>query len=234
MGSQEKDHEAAKWPVSVLMAALITIPLTRWLAPGLIPMGAAQIWDAHGTGLGDWLWVGLPMFAWGVGINIVWLYPQRKHLHRHDPAKELIRSVLVSVLAGVLEEISFRWLLFFAAFPSLAISNYLFFGVFGFGIAEFVHIHLAGPLADFTTCGYLHDELFGRGWLLGASLLSANAFFRNGHRYQGLFGYANSWFVGMFLFYVMFHYGLGAAIVVHFMYDLLIGLTGVTAILLAD
>jgi hypothetical protein len=32
----------------------------------------------------------------------------------------------------------------------------------------------------------------------------------------------NSWFLGMVLFYIMFHYGLLSAIIVHFIYDFII------------
>lgn len=45
---------------------------------------------------------------------------------------------------------------------------------------------------------------------------------RNGHAYQGWFGTINSWFLGLYFFYIMLTHGLLAAIVVHFTYDFII------------
>ena len=64
-------------------------------------------------------------------------------------------------------------------------------------------------------------------------MLYTNAFFRDGHRYQGPIGVLNSWFAGMFLFWIMFTYGLPAAILVHFMYDFLIFSLGAIRVALA-
>jgi hypothetical protein len=53
----------------------------------------------------------------------------------------------------------------------------------------------------------------------GAALLSSNGRFRDGHLYQGTIGWIDAWFCGMILFYIMFKWGLFAAIIVHFFYD---------------
>ena len=59
-------------------------------------------------------------------------------------------------------------------------------------------------------------------WFVGAALLSANAMFRNGHKYQGPIGIVNSWYIGMFLFWIMFQFGLIVAIIVHILYDVIV------------
>ena len=59
-------------------------------------------------------------------------------------------------------------------------------------------------------------------WAVGAAVISANAFFRDGHKYQGILGVLNSWFAGMFFFWMMFAHGLWAAMVVHFTYDVVV------------
>ena len=80
-----------------------------------------------------------------------------------------------------------------------------------------------GPLVDWTTFGYLTKHIFSEtGWYVGAAMLYSNAFFRDGYKYQGLMGVINSWFIGMFLFWVTFNYGLPAAILIHFLYDFLL------------
>jgi len=79
---------------------------------------------------------------------------------------------------------------------------------------------LLKPLADWTTFGHLHEQIYHpHSWAVGAGMLSANVFFRDGHKYQGTFGVINAWFGGMVLFWVLFQYGLIACMVVHFLYD---------------
>jgi hypothetical protein len=53
-----------------------------------------------------------------------------------------------------------------------------------------------------------------------AAAMSTNIKFRDGHKYQGLFGMCNAWVIGYVLLYCMLYYGLLTAIVVHAAYDL--------------
>jgi hypothetical protein len=86
---------------------------------------------------------------------------------------------------------------------------------------QFIHEAFVGPLADWVTLGLLHDYLFHpHSWAVGAGILASNALFRDGHKYQGLLGWVNSWFLGMYFFYVLFSFGLGAAVLIHFAYDM--------------
>jgi hypothetical protein len=73
-----------------------------------------------------------------------------------------------------------------------------------------------------TSAFHLGWLLYGYGWAVGMGALSANTHFREGHKYLGPLGYWNSWAAGWFLFYVMFEYGIPAAIAVHFLYDFII------------
>jgi len=211
-----------------LVALVVVIPLTYWIDPYLIPMGFTDVWSSHGKGFGDWFAVGLPFLACGVGLNIIvqlfgigsmtdfgWL--GRKY-SRWDILKN---GMIHSIFTGAVEEIAFRWLIFLGSFASLAIGNWLIFGWAGFGVVEWFYMNIWGPVADFTTLGNLEPWLFGKGWLFGAAVLHTNALFRDGHKYQGLLGVLNSWFCGMFLFYVMFTHGLLAAIFLHILYNTL-------------
>lgn len=135
----------------------------------------------------------------------------------------IAKGAVVSTMAGVGEEITFRWLFFLNNIISVKIGNWFFFGFLGLGIPEWLHLHIFGPIANWTTFGGLESFIFHpTGWAVGAAMLTTNAFFRNGHRYQGLLGVVNSWFGGMFLFWIMFTYGLPVAILIHFTYDFLI------------
>tara|TARA_Y100000310_G_scaffold343290_1_gene450203 strand:- start:1500 stop:2417 length:918 start_codon:yes stop_codon:yes gene_type:complete len=217
------------------------------------------------------------IFVWGMGINFVIQlgeilngsrgisrFLQRKE--EPDSVSILARGTIISFLAGTLEELGFRWLLFLGAIASVTLADWLWgtifglimFGIMGFvlavlliklfeNVAEWVGMILGAcvligvvilwfavnvdpikwlyvewlcPLANWATLGYLKDFLFHpHSWAVGAGLVSANAFFRDGHKYQGLFGVVNSWFGGMIFFWILFTHGLIACMVVHFLYD---------------
>lgn len=217
--------------VSMLLAVII-IPLTHWISPGHIPISTGDIWSFHDTGLGDWLILGLPVFGWAICVNLAVLVYRRtkpdtdwleKAMRGEEPTRgEMFRTgAIISLWAGVTEEIAFRWLIFLSSITSLAIGNWFLFDWAGFGVAEWFHLNAWGPIANWSTAGYLEPWIFdSRTWLVGGAMLTTNAFFRNGHKYQGIFGWVNSWFMGMFLFYVMLTHGLLAGIVIHVIYDL--------------
>ena len=55
----------------------------------------------------------------------------------------------------------------------------------------------------------LHSPLFVMGGIV------ANVWFRDGHKYQGIVGYLDSWLIGFVLLYAMMTYGLLTAITLH-------------------
>lgn len=134
-------------------------------------------------------------------------------------AKEVLfaQDIYKSVMAGFLEEIGFRCLFIFTAMIPLAIINFLLFGV-----ASWVYSNIIFFIANVLTLGQMSGTIYGIPVLLMAGAISANAAFRDGHKYQGIFGYINSWFAGMYLLNVMFTQGLLIAILVHMIYDLII------------
>ena len=134
-------------------------------------------------------------------------------------------SGLGNVRAGVVEELCYRWLIFLSSMFWVRVSNFILLGFIGWGIPEHLFIWIFRPLADFVTLHGLHDQLYHpSGWAICAAMLATNAFFRNGHKYQGWFGWINSWFLGMFFFWIMFRFGLPAAMLVHFSYNMVISL----------
>lgn len=207
------------------------------------------------------------IFAWAFGTSLVAELGRNDRLIKRvlrqesTPGEILTGGTLRSFLAGTIEELSFRWIVFLGAIPGLLLANWLLGGIFGIiGVVvlavvvlktlddhEWLGIFLAGllvtgalvltftidgfdpliwlyslliPIADFATLGALHEHLYHpHSWAVGAAILSSNAVFRDGHKYQGPFGIINSWFGGMVLFWVMFNYGLLAAMCIHFLYD---------------
>lgn len=223
------DSEKKRNWVKSSLYAIPLIVLTSWLFPEFLPFSTAEIWSFHGTGLVDWLKLGVPVFAWGGAVTLLVVLVNRptavgpwERLVAPTKAQRFYNGFILSVWAGVAEEIGFRWLLFLSSYISVFIINFLIFGWLGFGVSEWLYVHVLGPLANFTTLGHLAPWLNGPDWTLGAAILAANAFFRDGHSYLGPLGYVNSWFMGMFFFFVMLTHGLLAAVVIHFVYDLIV------------
>ena len=228
--SEEKNKKSSglNYVLSALGSLLLTIPLTYWLMPDLIPFTFLEVWDDHGTGFVDWMLVGWPVFLWGVSVSMFMTIVRNKPVMTTDgrmvkPENIFIIGTLISLWAGITEEVAFRWLSYYGVFLGIWLTNFLFFGYFGFGIPEWFHLSIWGPLANWTTFGYLESYIFHETtWIAGGAMLAVNALFRDGHKYQGPVGWINSWFLGMYFFWVMFNYGLFAAIVIHVFYDFFI------------
>ena len=222
--TREEGQSKQKNYLVAAFTAFWVILFFNWLFPDVIPFDTFELWRIRQGIWSDWLMASWPIFAWAVGVTVLVSLFTRNTRKQNLMAEQLFAvGTLQSVVAGVLEEISFRWLIFISAVVGIKIGNFLFFGWAGFGIGEWFELHVAGPVVNFLTLGYLSDVLANpESWAVGAAMLSANAFFRDGHKYLGFFGYVNSWFIGMFMFWLLFQYGLLACILAHFVYDFLI------------
>lgn len=205
--------------------ALLWVLFWKWVKPTAIPFDMFQFWYLKGS-IWDILWMSWPLFAWGVvGTIVLTLWRGIDFDNVLNAEENFMRGAVKSLIAGLFEEPSFRWLIFYNAIVGAKISNYLLFGWAGFGILEWTQAHLMGPLVNFVTFGHLTEQFFSYGWAVGAAILISNGDFRDHHAYLGPIGYWNSWFVGMFMFYLMFHHGILAAIIIHFLYDFTIDVT---------
>jgi hypothetical protein len=119
-------------------------------------------------------------------------------------------------MAGILEEIGFRCFFIFTAMIPIAIIDFLLFGV-----ATWLYKVIMFPIVNFLTVGLMGGVIYGFPPLLIAGAISANTAFRDGHKYQSMFGYINSWFIGLYLLCIMFTQGLLIAILIHMIYDLI-------------
>lgn len=293
MSRRRKDKSEDKNKGRNYITSSIFAILVLWIVtavwPEVIPFRVfgEPFWGARGT-FGAWVSSVWWIFAWGVGVNLITgaianaeansSFTLEKFLRRRrepDSAEILSIGTVVSLFAGVTEELAFRWLLYLSAIVTLVFMNWLWGTVFAFIFLGFLGIALTAaaakassrgnilppilvggfcgvglilliahggfldpikwiydvllvPLADFTTFHKLHEYLYATNvhtpyaWAAGGAIVSANAFFRDGHKYQGPLGVVNSWFIGMVFFWVMFTYGVFPAMVVHFLYDFLI------------
>ncbi len=203
--------------------SLIFVVVVKIFWPETIPFTMFQFFHFNAP-IGDVLAASWPIFAWGVGASAYQLVRTLNPKHVNRNAEQILsKGFEISLFAGVFEEISFRWLIFYDAIVAAKITNFLLLGFAGHGITEWLYTSVFGPVANFVTLGILEPYLLnGFGWAVGMAIIVSNGKFQNGHTYQGWFGWVNSWFMGMFFFYLMFKYGLLASMLVHFLYDFFI------------
>jgi hypothetical protein len=218
----DADNWTAKFNGKVL-GGIIVLPIVLLFRPQMIVFGFLELWQTKGTPA-EWLGASWPLLLWGTGVTAAVAISTRNDRYiNHNAESILYGGTLISLRAGVIEEITCRWLFFLSGIAGAKAMNFLFFGFMGFGIGEWVHLNVIGHIVNFTSLGFLEGYIFHPGgWAVGASMVAANMFFRDGHRYQGIFGWSNSWFIGLYFFWFMFRFGLPAAIVLHFTYDFLI------------
>jgi hypothetical protein len=210
--------EASASHATTCVVLVLLVGVVYTVAPSVIPFEFFEFWrfDTFDMKVFYDSW---PLFAWGVGLTALVSFTTRNAPHKNRTAERfLTKGFAISACAGFFEEIVYRWLLFY-----LAIAMALLINVCTFGLWHLIYETIVGPIANFFTLYKLNHILFnGYGWAVGAAVIASNGSFRDGHKYQGLFGYTNSWFCGMFFFLIMFDHGLPMAIAIHFLYDMFI------------
>ncbi|MEV4218262.1 hypothetical protein [Nonomuraea sp. NPDC049725] len=226
-------------PFGLGLSALLVLAL-EWLAPDVIPFELDTFWALDRplwpafTGAVTLVW---PVLAAGLLITAI-AAPRQRHAQRQLAAygvedAQVIRLGPARMLfQSALEEIAFRWVLFYAAIAGATFADFVLLGFADLHPVRWLFTEVLIPLADLATFGMLHEQLTLGAWAVAAAILASNGRFRNGHLYQGLIGWIWSWYMGMFLFLVMFEYGLPAAIAVHVAYNLVtlalhVAITGV-------
>lgn len=182
-------------------------PMKYWLMADNIPEAVFESW---------------PLFLYCIVLTIVTIANNRKELREEDT--ELGQDIYKSVMAGILEEVGFRNLFIFTAMGSVVVMNTI---TFGFVLWFWQVVEL--PVIDFLSLGYFHNVLYALPAVFIAGAINANVGFRDGHKYQGLFGLVNSWYIGLYLLSVMLTQGLVIAILVHMTYDLIVSVLKFTA-----
>jgi hypothetical protein len=182
------------------------------------PIGFTDVWIAHGS-MGDGLASVWYIFLWGVGFTLASfiLTGMYKKSRTVTPGEVAIEGLGVSLFAGVVEELAYRWFMLFGGMFILNVLNFL-----TFGLIKWLNVELFIPLTNWLTFGILSPQLTDNSWLFGAAIVFANSSFRDAHEHKGFITYVNAWILGIVFFYVMFNYGLLTAIVAHVLYDLCI------------
>jgi len=238
--------------IAVLVAAGLGLVAINFFFPGFFTYPHLK-WGGWESVARFW-----PLLIWLLVVSTLSACAQRRI--RSSAKFTLFRwSLLVSTLAGLWEEVAYRWIYICYGMVAVIFANWLY----GTWVAWILVILLcvatlallsqgkflqALPIAvstgltvwfalnanpiywfyenvlvviiHFTTFYQMDPVLYGahdKLFIFGA--ITANAWFRDGHKYQGLIGFTNSWYVGMVLLYAALTYGLVTAIVIHILYD---------------
>ena len=100
------------------MAAVFILLAVNLIWPEVIPISSTEVWTMHGTVM-DWLTVSWPIFVWGGGVTFLansFRVMDRRERQRHA-GHAFLGGLLISLWAGVVEEVCFRWLLFLGSHP---------------------------------------------------------------------------------------------------------------------
>ena len=212
--------------ISKTIVGFFLIVIIKKLFPHAIPLPFFYWRDAH-SNIIQVVSSAIPVFTFGIFfVFLVKAITKNNKLDNQDAEEKFVVSIISSLIAGVTEEIAFRWILFLIGIVGIQISDYLLGGfIFGHGLLHWVYIICAIPLADILTFHQLTPYLYNPlSWAIGGSIISTNAKFSDGHSYQGVIGWIDSWFFGIFMYKVVWECGLLNAIIVHTTYNIVIHL----------
>ncbi len=230
IGNEPEQNQEESYISKAIKGAIFLGFILPFIPNSISPFSFFQFWKISNSNLLDWWTIGKPLFAWGSGLSVTLLminhYFNRLVIFPKQPKlklNQIISLIFAIIFFASLEEICFRWLIFLSNIIFIKAINFLFFGWLGLGIWEVVHNFFFAPIANWITWGYLETYLLNRDiWFVGASIIMTNTLFRDGHLYQGCLGWINSWFIGIFCFWVTLNYGLLAAMFTHSIYNIIV------------
>ncbi len=212
----------AFWPLFVyggIMATLSSIGLVSTSADhsiftlDVITSTLAGLWEEFAF---RWLYIctAMLMLWW---FNWAWSFILCIFLGGIVAAGGIFVFMLSSEVKGIV-----RLLLAIVGLALVCAGIYIAWQVYwGTNPVYWVYEVLFVPTVNFVTAGYFrqlfyddHPRLFVFG------MIAANAAFRDGHKYQGLYGFWNSWIIGFVMMHATLSYGLWTAVAIHVIYDL--------------
>ena len=193
--------------------------------PEILPFNALSFWSAENIGAGIIaIW---PLLLLAILSQAIVLISFHNFLHKSENEKILkeckkdiiVTGITISVVAGIVEEIVHWWAYMIIALIILDELNILSTTIFGFEIIKYLYVNVFGYLAEKMTFGYMHALLYKTSWTIGASIFIANCIFVFAHENKSPIFYYIIWMAGMFLFWLMFTYGIFVAMIAHALYN---------------
>lgn len=220
--------------VSLIAIAIIIIAYSFF--PDTLPFSFFEFWKITQTPIA-WIKTFSPYLIFLAIVNLYKKYAlsnkvkndllTKAHFSHYirdcDPRTMILSDFKTSIRSGFLEEILYRWLIFYCAIIVVQFINYILFGFNDIPLIQYLYVYILVPLADYFSLHYIHDILYHPAcWSIGAGVLISNGWFRQGHMYLGVMGWIHSWFFGIAMFYIMFMYGLFACIFLHFISNMIV------------
>lgn len=241
----------------VLPVSYLGTMTVNWVWPGFFQYPYLFAWQLPSRETITNFW---PLFIWLSVLIVVGNNHVRSSAHDEEL---LVTGLITGNLAGVWEELGYRFIFICFSMMMLVAYNWLFgtvlvwimialFGIIAlasavddkhgwghtifFGVLTVISVRILGH-ADPIFWLYTSVLLPAINWLaLGAfteiftnqtthqplmvmGAVLANAWFRDGHKYQGLVGFIDSWVVGFVFMYATFTYGLMTAVILHCLWN---------------
>lgn len=198
----------------ILVVALLTLAWEAWSGFPHLPFPLLPL--LVGPEQPVWLPVSAALVGWVVFLNGLLGFARRNVPPTPEEQRPMLAAGLaVSLAAGVVEELYFRFILFLAA----AVWVFWLDALLG-GALSWVQLQVVGPVFDVLTFRLLHGWLFHpAGFHVGLAVVLANRSFRRDHEGQGWFNVLNAAVLGFALFGVMVGGGLWAGMLTHVVYD---------------
>lgn len=116
--TEEGEKKVGCYPLTALFS-LVFVLIVKLLRPKVIPFGMWEFWRLNAS-LSTVLKLSLPVFVWGAGITFLFSFLTRNKPEENRSAEEgLFKGALMSVWAGVMEEICFRWIIFYGEIAAI-------------------------------------------------------------------------------------------------------------------
>ena len=169
-------------------------------------------WQLPGEALlGFWF---IPL--WAFGMYLLTSLINRRKASKSSTKEILMLGFLISLWAGVVEELLFRWGIFMGLIAGIQLADLLMCG-----LASWVYENILMVIVNFVTFGVFEPLIYHpAGWFVGAAIISASAMFRKQHAYQGLPGFIDSWIFSFVMFHVVLSQGILACIILHFTFNM--------------
>lgn len=197
--------------IIIIIVARIILP---WEA---VPFNFEYFWPLNGSFL-QALWSCWPLFLAGLLLNLFKMATTVNPPEVQASAPSIPwTGFLTSVSAGVLEEIVFRWILFYGFMGVIWTVTNVFFP----GLEYWVRDNLSW-FSPYLVGDNTHILELAGAWTLVPAFFLSNFKFQQGHLYQGITGFIFSWFGGFFFARVFLQYNLFYAILIHFLFDWMI------------
>ncbi len=164
-----------------------------------------------------------PLFAMGFGLNLLKLTTSVNPPEVHNNSDKIpLQGLKVSLMAGIFEEIVFRWIFLYFEMGTFWIWNQILVSMTGEPILQNVsESQYMSLFVDWLVAGDAEFWLSGTAWTVGFAVILSNWKFQKGHLYQGWTGWLFSGIGGLFFFRIMFSHGLFGAMLVHFLFDMM-------------